>query len=486
MTTEPPQGLRSNMLTLYNTINEDLQFNRCTQRNSYQKLLFALAWFHAILLERKKFKSLGFNINYDFNESDFAICHDLIIAFLDDYPDKVPLEAMRYLIAEANYGGRVTDDWDRRLVNVYINELFCQECIENDHFKLSELNDYVIPSPGDLTHYKEAIKAFPISDPPAAFGQHDNSGMAAAVEDATRLIDALVSLLPKIAPAIDEGTTDPLAAQCTTLLEQIPPLFDVREVRVTMNGRSDPEPLKTVLYQELDRYNALLSLVSNTLSQLIQISKGTAASSTELEEVGVSLSQLRVPKLWGNTYPSTKPLGPWIRDLHERVTFFNSWINDKLPTVWWLPAMTYPSSFLTAVLQIAARSKGVSIDSLSFETLVLNTSDVSLLNGPAKEGIYVNGLHLDGAGWNMVTATLEESKPMELLCSMPIVHFRPVEGKKKVSKVYYTCPLYMYPVRSGSRERPSYVTSVDLKVPVGTNPERWTKRGVALLLSTSI
>ena len=94
---------------------------------SASRLLFALVWFHAILLERRKFKSLGFNIPYDFNESDFAICHDLIIVFLDEYPERVPFDAMKYLIAEANYGGRVTDDWDRRLVNVYIGEVHYQK-----------------------------------------------------------------------------------------------------------------------------------------------------------------------------------------------------------------------------------------------------------------------------------------------------------------------------------------------------------------------
>lgn len=120
MTTEPPKGLRANLLTIYNTISEE-SFNKRDQL-AYKNLLFSLVWFHAILLERRKFKSLGFNIPYDFNESDFAICHDLIIAFLDEYPDKIPFEAMKYLIAEANYGGRVTDDWDRRLVNVYIGK----------------------------------------------------------------------------------------------------------------------------------------------------------------------------------------------------------------------------------------------------------------------------------------------------------------------------------------------------------------------------
>lgn len=154
MTTEPPKGLRSNMLTLYNTIGDE-QFNRCAHESTYKKLLFSLVWFHAILLERRKFKSLGFNVSYDFNESDFAICHDLIIVFLDEYPDRIPFDAMKYLIAEANYGGRVTDDWDRRLVNVYIAELFCEDCVQAEKFMLSDLADYYVPEDGDLKFYKE-------------------------------------------------------------------------------------------------------------------------------------------------------------------------------------------------------------------------------------------------------------------------------------------------------------------------------------------
>jgi len=63
---------------------EQEQFSRCGQTFRYRKLLFSLAWFHAILLERRKFKSLGFNVPYEFNESDFSICHDLVIVFLDE------------------------------------------------------------------------------------------------------------------------------------------------------------------------------------------------------------------------------------------------------------------------------------------------------------------------------------------------------------------------------------------------------------------
>ena len=250
MTTEPPKGLRANMATLYNTIGDE-QFSRCGQQSTYKKLLFALVWFHSILLERRKFKSLGFNIPYDFNESDFAICHDLIIVFLDEYPDRIPFDAMKYLIAEANYGGRVTDDFDRRLVNVYIGELMCEDCVNTDRFLLSELPTYVVPDEGDLKHYKDSIRDFPQSDHPMAFGQHPNADISSQIDDANTLIDVLVSLQPRVVKVVDENAEDPLAKQSAELLEQCPEVFDVRAIKERMAARSDPDPLKTVLYQVL-------------------------------------------------------------------------------------------------------------------------------------------------------------------------------------------------------------------------------------------
>jgi hypothetical protein len=57
----------------------------------YKKLLYALTWFHSILLERRKFKSLGFAVPYEFNDSDYEICHDIVIVFLDEYALEIAL-----------------------------------------------------------------------------------------------------------------------------------------------------------------------------------------------------------------------------------------------------------------------------------------------------------------------------------------------------------------------------------------------------------
>jgi dynein heavy chain, axonemal len=58
-----------------------------------------------------------------------------------------PWDAMRYLIAEVTYGGRVTDDWDRRLLKVYANEYFNQAVISEEKHRLGNPNsaEYIIP-----------------------------------------------------------------------------------------------------------------------------------------------------------------------------------------------------------------------------------------------------------------------------------------------------------------------------------------------------
>ena len=102
-----------------------------------------------------------------------------------------------------------------------------------------------------------------------------------------------------------------------------------------------------------------------------------------------------------------------------------------------------------------------------------------------KEGVYIKGMFLEGAGWDFEQECLMEPQPMELIVAMPIMLFKPVENKKKGAKGIYSCPLYMYPVRTGSRERPSFMISVELKAGPA-DPDHWVMRGTALLLALAV
>ena len=83
------QGLRANLTRLYNTVSDE-SYTECNAQHKYQKLLFALIYFHSVLLERRKFRSVGLNIPYDFNDTDYKVhpctcpcplCSTLIIQF---------------------------------------------------------------------------------------------------------------------------------------------------------------------------------------------------------------------------------------------------------------------------------------------------------------------------------------------------------------------------------------------------------------------
>ena len=93
-------------------------------------------------------------------------------------------------------------------------------------------------------------------------------------------------------------------------------------------------------------------------------------------------------------------------------------------------------------------------------------------------------MFLEGARWDDKNVCLQQPLPMALFAVMPIIHFKPVDAgnKKRPGKTIYMCPMYMYTIRTGSRERPSYVATIELKSGAAT-PEYWTKRGTAIILS---
>ena len=75
MTNEPPIGLKSNMIGSYKTapLADNTFFEGNSNKSAFKKLAFGLTMFHAILLQRRNFGPLGWNITYQFTVSDLQI-----------------------------------------------------------------------------------------------------------------------------------------------------------------------------------------------------------------------------------------------------------------------------------------------------------------------------------------------------------------------------------------------------------------------------
>ncbi|KAM4612372.1 dynein axonemal heavy chain 2 [Polymixia lowei] len=480
MTTEPPKGVKANMKRLYQLVTED-QLSRCSRPVPYRKLLFSLCFFHSILLERKKFLQLGWNVIYGFNDSDFQVSENLLSLYLDEY-EEIPWDALKYLIAGVNYGGHVTDDWDRRLLTTYIHHYFCDAAVSQPFFKLSCLPTYYMPRDGpQSSSYREYISLLPATEHPEVFGQHPNADIASQIAETRTLFDTLLSLQPRAAgPGTGPSPEDKVLELSADVRGKIPALIDYEGTRAVVQG--DPSPLNVVLLQEIQRYNALLHTVRSSLVELEKGIKGEVVMSSSLEETFHCIYNARVPPLWEKAYPSLKPLASWTRDLCQRVEQFARWAETAHPPVlFWLSGFTFPSGFLTAVLQSSARQHNVSVDTLSWEFIVATVDDSNLLF-PPKDGVFIRGLYLEGAGWDQKSSCLVEAEPMQLVCPVPTIQFKPVDNRKKAARSMYLCPCYYLPVRSGSAGQASFVVGVDLKsgaVP----PDHWVKRGTALLMS---
>lgn len=76
--------------------------------------------------------------------------------FMNYYQD-IPFEALKYMVAEANYGGRVTDPMDRIAINEILSDYYTPEILK-DGYKFSESGKYVVPPDGNLASYIEFIK----------------------------------------------------------------------------------------------------------------------------------------------------------------------------------------------------------------------------------------------------------------------------------------------------------------------------------------
>lgn len=127
ITNEPPTGMQANLHKALSNFNQET-LEQCGKEAEFKVILFALCYFHAVVAERRKFGPQGWNKIYPFNVGDLTISVFVLYNYLEAN-SKVPWEDLRYLFGEIMYGGHITDDWDRRLCNTYLEELLQPELV---------------------------------------------------------------------------------------------------------------------------------------------------------------------------------------------------------------------------------------------------------------------------------------------------------------------------------------------------------------------
>ncbi|CAG7836895.1 unnamed protein product [Allacma fusca] len=370
-----------------------------------------------------------------------------------------------------------------------LSTFYSKEILEEKDYLVSPSGKYYVPENASHTSCMQYIRKLPLNPNPEVFGLHFNANITKGNQETAQLLSRALLTQTNLSSSIGDGvtSTDHIIVIAKDILSKLPKRFDMESIEEKfpldyMNS------MNTVLRQELIRFNRLIRIVQVTLKNIQKAIKGFVVMSLELDEVASSMRVGKVPQAWATrSYPSLKPLGSYVLDLLARLNFFQTWIDNGAPTVFWLSGFYFTQSFLTGVLQNFARRYKIPIDHLGFEyevTALENSSNVADdVDTNEEDNVMVDGLFLEGARWDREVKLLAEPKPNILYDTLPIILLKPGVKTKFLPMPAYDSPVYKTSARQGTLSTTGHSTNFVLYLKLSTDlPQKhWINRGTACL-----
>ena len=498
---EPPSDLKSNMRRALAPFSQDVLDRSTTpeKKTVHTAVLFALCFYHSLLLGRKKFgvgigiglgSGLGYCRGYSFNMGDLVNCTEVLYNYLEGNAS-TPWEDMRYMFAEVFYGGHITDAMDRRLCVSYLDVLVVPELLPGADGSAPPKQlapGLPAPNPTSYADLKSYVENNLPPETPAIYGLHFNAQLSLLTSEGEILFKTIGDVSG--GGGGGGGGVDDMESIVRSGVERMydfcPEPFNIIEIESRIK---DSNPYTVCALQEAMRMTDLLTFVKRSLEELTLGLDGALNMSPAMEEVQMGIYKNSVPPSWmkqmSTRVQEVYSLTRWYRDVQERHAQLDKWTSRTLehPKTVWLPGLFNAKAFITAVQQVYARAHQLPLDVMAFMTEVTKFSRDDITEY-SEEGAYIHGLTMEGARWDTVDGTIKDSKPKELRCLLPVIKVVPVTTDKYDTTGYYACPVYMNMQRANVYS--AQVSSFTLRHPEDQPSIKWTLASVALLMQDEL
>ncbi|KAH0590223.1 hypothetical protein H2248_000395 [Termitomyces sp. 'cryptogamus'] len=454
---EPPPGIKANLLDSLRSI-ASVRLSKGPAEKI--RLYFLLAWFHAIVQERLRYVPLGWSKSYDFNDSDMASAFGTIDAWLDSVskgrtnidPITIPWDALRTLIKQSVYGGRIDSDFDQRILDAFVDGLFTPAAYNVD-FQLvpstagSQLLE--VPDGTKIEQFLSWVQALPDREPPAWLSLPPTAERVIAIAQGNELLgqlrkmrmladddeDAVASAATKAQTSQQPAWMRILLERCKEWLVQLPSTLNIL---AKQTGES--EPLHRLFSREGAIGRKLLDQVRKDLSDVVRVCQGELKQTNHLRTLMSSLTKGTIPTHWRRyKVHRTMAVSAWIADLSRRLVQLEEIANaagSLHNCEVWLGGLFYPEAYVTATRQAVAHRKKWSLETLSLRL------DIERVNDPG--GFIVDGLALEGAAWALDKLVLNDGRTVRLGASQ----IRWVQGAQREEEGLVNLPVYLNGDRS--------------------------------------
>ncbi|KAG2345278.1 hypothetical protein BDR05DRAFT_908646, partial [Suillus weaverae] len=411
---EPLPGIKANLLDSLGSITPQ----RLAQGPSEKiRLYFLLAWFHAVVQERLRYVPLGWSKTYDFNDSDMASAFGTIDTWLNAVakgranvdPANIPWDALRTLIKQSVYGGRVDSDFDQRILDAFVDKLFTPAAYNVDFDLVPTIGGgHALEAPDGtkLEHFLSWVQRLPDREPPAWLSLPPTAERVIAVAQGNELLGKLRKMRTladddelgsAAGPSKSQTSQQPawmrnLHERCREWLTQLPSTLNT----LSKQSNDNPDPLYRLFFREASIGRKLLDQVCKDLADVVKVCDGELKQTNHLRTLMSSLTKGTIPSHWRRyKVPKVMSVSEWIPDLARRLSQLDgiTSMQQNLSNVEvWLGGLFFPEAYITATRQAVAHRKRWSLETLHLRL------DIGQMNDPG--AFIVDGLVLEGAAWD--------------------------------------------------------------------------------------
>ncbi|KAK2946340.1 putative Cytoplasmic dynein 2 heavy chain 1 [Blattamonas nauphoetae] len=487
ITYEAPPGIKKNLARTFDSWKDDGRFEQGTGDSSAivgrSRILFALAWLHGIVQERRTYVPQGWIRAYEFSSADLRSAVDIIDNQLDaavktskGKAPPIPWETLRGLFAFTVYGGRIDSPTDWRVLEAYLQKWISPSLLENESFDgfTTDLRKESVPlQTTAIQPYISTVQKLPEEDNPQFFSLPPNIDGTVQNLQSHEMIGSLKrlsfrggsgtggydreewrkGLMPIIMMwnVLLGGSESSQKTQKSILSLIKSPLLQAHPA--TLKQHADVPPIDLYFLVESTFGTKLLEQLHRDLRDLEKLLCGEIGFDSRLEKLGNTLLIDEVPAHWDVLWDGgPESASEFIRSAVERTSAVyamtttiakakvkvespyhgllygkakSKTIEAGFPSVLKNPIplgkLFRPAMLLNALRQQTARNLGCAMDELELGNCV-NTTD--LPQGWKDGGCVsckVTGMRLQGGMWkNNTVCEAVSSTPSTTLLDVPI------------------------------------------------------------------
>jgi dynein heavy chain 2 len=403
ITYESPPGVKRNLQTTLNSWNSE--FMSRGGNTVRAQALFTLAWFHAIVQERRKFIPQGWANYYEFSDADLRTGVEVLENLFKHVDGSFSWDYVHGLFRNAIYGGRIDNNHDLRIMESYLSSFFNSNILAGTNRAKRPLGPGIeLPSSFSYDEYVELVHRIPETDKPAFFGLPANiertyqRNVSESVLKQLRMIVLSTESVFKFEKEKWQVELTPIL----NLWKKLNQGTGILQLKIQQPNGQDNNPMKAFIELEFFNGVSLIQNIHKSLAGLSKVIRGTNLLTGKVINLASCLLQQTTPSSWLSLWSGPENPTEYIKTVVFKVNEIQKWSNkidqgSLLKENIDLSDLFHPDTFLSALAQQTAREYGVSMSSLKLQS----SWSKGGISG-AKLPIKVNALELEGASFDGV------------------------------------------------------------------------------------